>query len=432
MKKILLIPVALLFVIASQAQQVNSELKTLIEKSFSYSPQIQESEEIMNAAELRTGLVKTGYVPTLNANATYSYMAPVAVAQIPTGPASFQEIRFQPNNNYNANLSLSYTVYDFGRMQANVRKSKQELALSGDNLGAQQTLLAAQISQYYYGIIYLQKSVEIEDSLIGVLSENRRMTESKVNNGDALKLDLLSIQSSLDMEIMRREEIKTSLQKQLIFIEYLTGVSNFSVQNKAFDFNYGNREVTNIVDAAKKQNFDFVAANRRLEISKSDLRFNRSQFLPFLNVNAATGYKNGYMPDVNQMRFNYMAGAGISIPILDAVKTAQQIKITKSVIKQQEWKIQNLENSISRDIKLAMADVNLQQEKLGLMEGQLQSATEALRIANTRFKNGTSTYLELINAAYNLQKVQLQKVQIEYNLCLGNIELARLSGTKFY
>jgi len=432
MKKILLIPVTLLLVIASQAQQVNGELKTLIEKSFSYSPQIQESEEMMNAAELRTGLVKTGYVPTLNANATYSYMAPVAVAQIPTGPSSFQEIRFQPNNNYNANLSLSYTVYDFGRMQANVRKSKQELALSGDNLGAQQTLLAAQISQYYYGIIYLQKSVEIEDSLISVLSENRRMTESKVNNGDALKLDLLSIQSSLDMEIMRREEIKTSLQKQLIFIEFLTGVSDFSVQNKVFDFNYNNREVTNIVEVAKKQNFDFMAANRRLEISKSDLRFNRSQFLPFLNVNAATGYKNGYMPDVNQLRFNYMAGAGISIPILDAVKTTQQIKITKSVIKQQEWRIQNLENSISRDIKLAMADVNLQQEKLGLMEGQLQSATEALRIANTRFKNGTSTYLELINAAYNLQKVQLQKVQIEYNLCLGNIELARLSGTKFY
>jgi len=432
MKKILLIPVALLFAIASQAQQVNGELKILIEKSFSYSPQIQESEEIMNAAELRTGLVKTGYVPTLNANATYSYMAPVAVAQIPTGPSSFQEIRFQPNNNYNANLSLSYTVYDFGRMQANVQKSKQELALSGDNLGAQQTLLAAQISQYYYGIIYLQKSVEIEDSLINVLSENRRMTESKVNNGDALKLDLLSIQSSLDMEIMRREEMKTSLQKQLIFIEYLTGVADFSVQNKTFDFNYNNREIPNILEAAKKQNFDFMAANRRLEISKSDLRFNRSQFLPFLNVNAATGYKNGYMPDVNQMRFNYMAGAGISIPILDAVKTTQQIKITKSVIKQQEWKIQNLENSIGRDIKLAMADVNLQQEKLGLMEGQLQSATEALRIANTRFKNGTSTYLELINAAYNLQKVQLQKVQIEYNLCLGNIELARLSGTKFY
>lgn len=432
MKRILFTYIAITFAFASQAQQVNSELKTLIEKSFSYSPQLQETEEAVNAAELRTGLIKTNYVPTLNANATYNYMAPVAVAQIPTGPGTFQEIRFQPNNNINTNLSLNYTLYDFGRLQANVKKSKQELALSNDNLGIQQTMLAAQISQYYYALIYLQKSLDIEDSLIRVLSENKRMTESKLANGDALKLDLLSIQSSLDMETMRRAELKTTLDKQLIFIEYLTGVSNFSIQNKTFDYSYNNRDAADLLLLAKNQSFDFMAANHRLEISKSDLRYNRSQFLPFLNLNASTGFKNGYMPNVNEMRFNYMAGAGIAIPILDAVRTNQQIKITKSLIKQQEWKIQQLENNINKDLKLTMADVSLNQEKLTLMEGQIKAATEALRIADTRYKNGTSTYLELINAAYNLQKIQLQKVQIEYNLCLGNIELARLSGTKFY
>ena len=432
MKKIALTLLYIPAVAIIHAQQVNTELRTLIENSFSYSPQVQEAEEAVNAAELKTGLTKTNYVPTLAANATYNYMAPVAVAQIPTGPNTFQEIRFQPNNNINTNLTLNYSVYDFGRLQANIKKSKQEIALSNDNLGGQQTLLATQISQYYYGIIYLQKSLDIEDSLIRVLSENKRMTESKVANGDALKLDLLSIQSNLDMEIIRRAEMQTTLAKQLIFIEYLTGVSNFAIQNKNFDYTYKGREVNALVESAKSQNFDYMAANHRLDIYKSDLRYNRAQYLPFLNINASTGFKNGYMPNVNEMRFNYMAGAGIAIPILDAVKTTQQIKITKSIIKQQEWKIQSLENSLTRDMKLTLADVNLQQEKLGLMEGQIQAANEALRIANTRYKNGTSTYLELLNAAYNLQKVQLQKVQIEYNLCLGNIDLARISGAKFY
>lgn len=432
MKKIIFPLLSIYLFSAAQAQTVNAELKSLIEKAFSYSPQIQDAEEAIHTGELRTDLAKTGYIPSLNANATYNYMAPVAVAQIPTGPSTFQEIRFQPNNNYNANLSLNYVVYDFGRLQATIKKTKNELALNNDNLGIQQTLLASQISQYYYAFIYLQKSLAIEDSLIRVLEENKKLTESKLKNGDAIKLDVLSIQSSLDMEIMRKTELITTLEKQKIFIAYFTGVQDFLPQSQQFDFRYNNREETKLVDLAKNQNFEYMAAQHRLEVSKTDIQFSKRQFLPYLNLNASTGFKNGYMPNVNEMRFNYMAGVGVAIPILDAIKTTQQIKIGKSILKQQEWKVQNLENGLNRDIRLAVAEIKLQEDKLVLSQGQIEAAKEALRIANTRYNNGTSTYLELINAAYNLQKVQLQQLQIEYNLCLANIELARVSGTKFY
>lgn len=432
MKKIISITLVLAAVASAQAQQVNAELKTLIEKTFSYSPQLKDAGEAVTASELKTGLVKTGYVPTLNAAATYSYVWPVGEAQIPTGPGTFQDIRFQPNNNINTNLSLNYVVYDFGRLQAGVRKSKEELALSGDNLAAQQLALAAQVSQYYYALVYLQKSLDIEDSLIAVLTENKRIIEKKLEYGDALKLDLLSIQSSLDQELMRRVDMQTTLQKQRIFIEFLSGIKDFAVQNKQFDFGMPPAEENTWVETAKTRNFDLIMANRRLDIYKTDLRSNRAQFLPYLNINGSAGFRNGFLPDVNNMRFNYVAGAGITIPILDAVKTTQQIKITKSIIRQQEWKTEALENGIRRDIQVAMADMRSQNEKLSLMTAQINAATEALEVAGARYKNGTSTYLELINAAYNLQRVQLQKIQIEYNLCLNQIELARLSGTRFY
>lgn len=432
MKKIMLILPLFAMAACTQAQQANAELKELIEKTFAYSPQLQETQETVTAAELRTDLVKTAYVPTLNASASYSYVWPIGEAQIPTGPGMFQSIRFQSNNNVNASLSLNYVVYDFGRLQANVRKSKEEMELSSDNLAAQQLLLATQVSQYYYALVYFQKSLEIEDSLIAVLSENKRIVEKKLEYGDALKLDLLSIQSSLDQELMRRVDMETTLRKQRIFIEYLAGIKDFSVQNRTFDFRMPLGEENAFAETAKNGNYDLSIASHRLDTYKSDLRNNRAQYRPYLSINASTGYRNGFMPDVNQLRFNYVAGAGITIPILDAVKTTQQIKISKNIIRQQEWRMEGLKNSIHRDVQLAMADVRSQNEKLRLMDAQLSAAKEALDVANARYKNGTSTYLELINAAYNLQRVQLQKIQIEYSLCLNHLELARISGTKFY
>lgn len=432
MKKILSIALLLLAVSSIRAQRVNDELKTLIEKTFAYSPQIKETEEAVAAAELRTGLTKTAYVPTLNAGATYSYVWPIGEAQIPTGPGTFQQIRFQPNNNFNANLSMNYVVYDFGRLQASVRKSKEEMAFAGDNLSAQQLLLAAQVSQYYYALVYFQKSLDIEDSLIAVLAENKRIVEKKLEYGDALRLDLLSIQSSLDQELMRRVDMETTLRKQRVFIEFLSGIQNFSVQNTRFDFTMPQADENALVEAAQNGNFDISAAGHRLDTYKSDLRNSRSQYAPYLSINGSAGYRNGYLPNVNNLRFNYVAGAGISIPILDAVKTTQQIKINKSIIRQQEWRMETLKNGVARDVRLALTDLRSQNEKLGLMDGQLKAAQEALDVADARYKNGTSTYLELINAAYNLQRVQLQKIQLEYNRCLNHIELARLSGNRFY
>ena len=432
MKKIMLLLPLLALTAWARAQQVNAELKNLIEKALAYSPQLQEAQEAVNAADLRTDLVKTGYVPTLNASATYSYVWPIGEAQFPTGPGTYQSIRFQPNNNFNANLSLNYVVYDFGRLQANVRKSKEELALGNENLSAQQLLLATQVSQYYYALVYFRKSLDIEDSLIAVLSENKRIVEKKLEYGDALKLDLLSIQSSLDQELMRRTDMENTLAKQRIFIEYLAGIKDFSVQNPQFDFRMPLGEEKVFTEAAKNGNYDLSIAARRLDTYKSDLRNSRAQFRPYLSINAAAGYRNGYMPNVNDLKFNYLAGAGINIPILDAVRTTQQVKINKSIIRQQEWKMESLKNSVTRDVQLAMTDVRTQTEKLQLMDGQLSAAKEALEVANARYKNGTSTYLDLINAAYNLQRVQLQKIQLEYNLCLTHLELARISGNKFY
>jgi len=431
MKRYFNLFIALGFSATLSAQQVNSELQELIRSSFTYFPRLQEAEQSVTVAGQKVDLVKTGYVPSMNAGFTYNYISPVGEATFPTGPGTTQTIQFQPNHNLNGNIGLNYIVYDFGRLQANIRKSKEELQLNKDNLEFQRVQLASQVCQFYYGMIYLQRSIAIEDSLIAVLSENKRMVQSRLDNGDALQLDLLNIESSLGQEEMRRIDLRNNYERQLIFLEYLTGLRT-SPSVGTFDYAVTEQQDSYFLDKAKTANYEFIMANDRLNMIRSDLRFNRSQFLPYLNLNAGAGFRNGYQPDINEMRFNYALGGGITIPILDAVKTKQQVRITKTLIRQQEISLVSLENTYRKDINLVLADIRSGREKLETMNRQITASAEALRIARVRYANGSSTYLDLINAAYTLQKVQLQKVQIEYNICLANIELARLSGVQFY
>ena len=432
MKKIFAVLLSQVLITTAFSQQVNQELKSLIEKTFNYFPRLQEAGQSVIISEERVDLAKTGYVPTMNASFTYNYINPVGEATFPTGPTTTQTIQFQPNHNLNGNIALNYVVYDFGRLQSVIRKSKQNLQLSNDNLEFQKIQLAAQVCQFYYGMIYLSKTIAIEDSLLNVLEENRRMVQARVDNGDALKLDLLNIESSISQENIRKIDLQAQYDKQLIFLRYLTGVDAVSVANTIFDYKVEEKTSNGYLDNSKTYNYEFNMANDRMKMFESDLKNIRSQFLPYFTVNGSVGFRNGYQPNINEMRFNYALGAGISIPILDAVKNKQQVRITKAVMHQQELAISGLENTYKKDIDVVLTDIKSGKEKLNNQQNQVDASKEALRITGVKYANGTSTYLELINSAYNLQRVMLQEIQIQYNLCLSNIELARLSGVNFY
>lgn len=432
MKKILITSVVYSLAAALSAQQVNAELKVLIEKAFTYFPKIKEAEQNITIVNERSQLVKLGYVPSLNASASYNYISPVGEATFPTGPTTTQTIQFQPNHNFNGGFNLNYVVYDFGRLQSNILKSKEELQMTKDNIEWQKSQLAAQVCQFYYGMIFLRQSLALEDSLLMALRENERLIQARLQNGDALQLDLLSIQGAIDQEEMKKIDLRSNYDKQVVFLEYLTGMAGYAPSTNTFDYTVQDQPLQQFLEMARTMNYEFTTANDRLRMIKTDLKLNHAGYLPYLNINGSAGFRNGYQPDINEFRFNYAVGGGITIPLLDAIRTKQQTRITKAQITQQELTLAAMENTYKKDIALVKEDITATGEKMIRLEGQLRTASEVLRLSRVRYTHGTITYLDLLNAAYNVQKVQLQQIQLEYQRCLSQIELARLSGVKFY
>src|SRR5258708_29207336 len=124
MKKII-IAAAFLFAFAFANAQTNAELKTLIKQSFSYFPRIQELQKASETSELRVGYVRSNYYPVISANGAYTYVTPLSRVNTQNG-----ELVFQPNNNYDFNVSLTQPIWDFGKTNAQIAKAKTDL-LSG-------------------------------------------------------------------------------------------------------------------------------------------------------------------------------------------------------------------------------------------------------------------------------------------------------------
>jgi outer membrane protein len=412
-----------------RAQQ-STELKTLINESFSYYPKIKELEQSESISAERLKSTRSNNVPTVNGLVSYNYIDPVAQASIPVGPGITRTLQFQPNNNFNAAVTANYVLFDFGRLKAAISKSKEELNYSKQTTEFNKAQLAAQVSGIYYYVIYLKKAVVIQDSVIQYYKQNKQIIESKLKNGDALTVDLYNIEASIDNEENRKIDLENLLQKQLNLLEFTSGKS--VVNSTSFDFTIRDASIDEYAKTAEAQNSEYALLKSRMTQVQSDIRYSQRQLTPTLNATASAGFRNGYQPDIFANRFNYLAGISLNVPIYSGGKNKAQISIAQQTLKQTEYGMQSLNNQYRKDIKQATADIESNNARLKNAESQIRSAAAIVELTQSRFRNGVATYLDVTYAANGLQRAALNKLQFEYQLCLAKIELARLTGEKYW
>jgi outer membrane protein TolC len=408
--------------------QVNAELKQIINTSFTYFPKIKEAEQAAAIQQARLDLTELGTRPTLNASASYNYVNPTPFAEFST-PLGVSRIAFQPHNNVNTGLSFSWPIFDFGKLKAQIEKSKQELNASQHQIDAAKNNLAAQITQIYYGLIYYKKAITIQDSIINYWNESLVIVQKNIKNGTALELDELNVRASLDAEKNRKEDILNAFQKQLNLLEYTSGLA--AITGNEFDFNV-DLKIEQIQKNAEQFHPEYQIANDRILQAKAEQQLGKTNYYPIVALNANTGFKNGIQPNIYEMRFNYVAGMSLSVPIYNGGRTKQNLQLASANLKLHEVFLQSLKETTDRDIKQASADIQTNTNRIELLKSQMNQAIAALNITNSRFKNGVATHLELTNAIANVQRAELSSLQAKYLLILAKIELARINGTQFW
>ncbi|MES2330298.1 MAG: TolC family protein [Bacteroidota bacterium] len=426
MKKILTTTFTILTVLFVNAQvAVNNELKGLIGQSFGYFPKVKEVENTVATAQEKVALTELNKFPDITGDASYTYVRPKIVV-----PINGDDIQFAPVHNLNGSVNATYAVFDFGRLKANVNRSKDDLQYAKHNVDYVKAQLAYQVSNVYYNIVYLQKAMSIQDSVLNFLIENKRVVESQLKNGTALRIDLLNIQASIDNEENRKVDLKNSLQKQLNLLEYTTGVKQSN--GRSFDFDINLIDAGGALGVAQVSNLDFVLAKDKIKQAESDLAITKLADKPTIGLRGAAGIKNGYLPYIADMRFNYMAGVSMSIPIYNGGKNKQQQKLQQNIIKQNELAVESLSSTYKKDIEQALTDIATNLDRIKNTRGQIEQAQNAQVLASNRLKGGTGTNLEITNAGTNVQRAALTKLQYEYQLCLAKLELTRLMGYQYW
>jgi outer membrane protein len=409
------------------AAQLPADLSALIAKAMDNYPKLKEGGEYVKLSEAKTELAYGSYMPIISADASYRYAKPTPKIDIPI-PGYETSISFIPANNYDFNVKVIQPIWDFGRTGAVINRTKSETVTSRDNLENSKTAVAYQVAQLYMGILFINKSLDVQQQEIKLLEANEKLISDKIKNGDALKFDLLSTQVKKNIAQNRLVDLNAQLRKQYQLLNMFTGNTDFNyVTTSDININLLSAETV-----APDNNIDVKVIQDRLTSNAWDVKIAKRGWLPSLVLSAQAGYKNGFVPDINKLLFNYGVGVGLNVPIFNSARPNYQTKIAKISQQANVYALEGQKISLNRDILQAQTDIAASQEKLTNYDLQVNQAEEALKLADVRYKAGIITSLELLTAQTNLQDVQLGKIQFEYNLLLSKLELNRLGSVKFW
>jgi outer membrane protein TolC len=411
------------------AGQDSMTVEHAVQRVLQTHPAIKQALANTRAAEARVSQTFSARFPDITTEAAYTHIGPV--------PAFFfggQNLVLAPQDNYDAHIVGRYTVYDFGKTSAVIDASRSRMLTSQDAVELTKTNLAMQTIRAFYTIVFLRKSVLVQDEQIEALNQHLSVTQKRVTAGTATDFDVLTTRVRVAASQNQKVEIQNSLQKQESILRQLLDLPMTSPLTISGSFQQ-------IPIALNQDSLFQLALQQRTELKlardaeeSAKLQKNASSLgnMPSLKVSAAYGLKNGYEPNIYPMRGNWMWGAQVQIPVFDGGRISYQVEEAQAAIESEQAHTQDAERQIRSDVEQTIADVQASWSKVQISDVQLQQAHDAVTIARTRYETGSITNLDLLDAETAESSARLMSLQALYRFVISKYELGRAVGASFF
>jgi outer membrane protein len=401
-------------------------LQQIIQQVTSSHPTVLKAQEAITSADAAIGLARSGYFPDISGQAGYTRLGPGSKLSIPM----LGTFELYPQNNYNAELDVRQTIYDFSKTSRNIKMEESGKTISEKSveLVKQRLDLVTVIS--FYTLVYLQEALKINDVQLENLNDHLAFITKKKETGSATQYEILATQVRISTAENQKVDIQTAIKTHQATLNSLLGFpvntvikvkKDLSLENSGIDTNS-----FSLIHSALQNRYEMIIAGLKEEHAALNLKVIKVQNSPALDAFLSGGFKNGFFPDLNEMTANYVAGVGLRVPIFDATRRKNDIRIANAEINTLKQETEQTRREISSEVYQNQAQVTAALQKIHQSDMQVKQAEEALELARVSFSDGVITNLDLLDAETSAaeSKVNLLKAQTDYAVSIARLNIS--------
>ncbi|MEW7290237.1 TolC family protein [Aquimarina sp. 2304DJ70-9] len=430
------------------AQQLTKSeaIRLTLEKNFG----VLIATNTIEVAKNNKGILNSGYLPSLVANAGANYQSansntsfPGATERVPvegttdtiTRPRPDIEIIDAETQRYNASLNLSYTLFDgLGRFY-NYKRLKEQYNLT--ELQARETIenTILQLFSVYYEVARLSENIEILEETLQISQERVSRSNYQFEYGQNTKLNVLNAQVDVANDSINLLNAKQQLRNTK---RDLNVILDNELENE-FEVDTIVKFIPKLaldeyVEKSIENNVTLLQNESNIQISEYDIKVSKSGYLPSVGLTGSYGWNENRNPPSaffpGNVADTYTLSAGVSLTwnLFDGGNTITRVKNAKIALDNQEIVKAQVAKEVQRDIANALGNYINRLKVYKIQQQNVITNQNNFERSQERFKLGQITSIEFRQAQINLILAETNKNGAKYDAKIAELQLLQLTG----
>lgn len=318
-----------------------------------------------------------------------------------------------------AGLNASFEVDLWGRLNATAVAARQRFLAQGFNYAALRLTIEAELVRGYLQLQAIDAEVGVLTESVDILSDAARLSEQRYKAGSIAELDLAQVRAEL--EDSRAQLSDTAQQarvtrRALLILAGLTPSPEIVADTRIEAQPGPLRALPDVPMGLPSQLLDrrpdLRAAEAGLAAARADLTAARRAFLPTVSLTASGGRSTESLGSLFSTSGTiWSLGANVAQTIFAGGRLRAEEQLASATRTELLETYRNAARSAYRDVLDALDTRTSAVTTFGARERQSQALERAVHLAQRRYDEGYSGYLDLLDARRSLLTSRMQQVQ---------------------
>jgi len=434
----------------SSADTLRLSLQEAIDVAQKEADEIRLTLAQADIADAQYGTARATSLPQLRFNSTYNHVYENARANAVGG------IFNQPNT-YTANLQLSQTLFQGGRIFAGMRAANATRSATAFDEREVRARMTVDVQRAYMQVLFTDRMVGIQETNLAVAGARAEQVAQLERSGRAARYDVL--RSGVERDNIEPLVIQAKNDREIAMIDFKRLLNIPPTQPVALTTTI-DAEAARMVtvaladsvlvpDRASVRSAEFSVRARRegVKVARADL-------LPTASISLNNGFQafpplGQGVPTRRGLASNEFCAPGssattkcqnggwyrdmqlsanFSVAVFDGFRARSAIDLARAQEQLAETQLRLQREIVGLEVARARAELNRARSVFEARKQNVANADEAFRLANLRFTRGLSTQLEVSDAQLALLTAQSTEARATFDVVLASAEMARALG----
>ena len=319
-------------------------------------------------------------------------------------------------------VALRQILYSGGRTQGLLNQAELDLLSAHERLRRVRQATVFKVAQDFYRLLEAEALLQVQEEAVQQVQAQLEIARKRYEVGTARQLDVLKAEVQLANVQQAQVAAKNRVDLARMSLNLAMGRDPQTPLAVAASEASAPEAVTEQPGPEVIPSHpEWIESELALRRAEAGLRVARSLGLPQVDLRAAYNLEGGtFPPDIE----NWNVGVGVSLPLWDSGDRKGALQQASARIEQSRVLQDALRQRIELDIEEAQVAIRDAQERMRVTALSVQQARQALAVEQERYRVGTGSSTEVIDAQVALTQAGANAVRATYD---HRVALAQLS-----